>query len=122
VGKVTTKAAPKRRESGAGAGGAKAAAQPAAESGEVSAAMRADRAEALRVLAGNGVPEDLASLYADAWAEFVEAVANVERNGAVCAHPRTGAPIENPYLRVRDRAFERLLKLRRKVDARGLWK
>lgn len=90
--------------------------------GDLPPAAKADRAAALAVLRCNGVPDDLANLYADAWAEFVDATENVARVGSVCKHPRTGAPMENPYLRVRDRAFERLLKLRRKVNAAGLWR
>lgn len=36
----------------------------------------------------------------DAIRTYVEAAENVERNGAICAHPRTGSPIENPYLKI----------------------
>lgn len=37
---------------------------------------------------------------ADALKTYAEASANVRKNGAICSHPRTGAPIENPYLKI----------------------
>jgi phage terminase small subunit len=42
--------------------------------------------------------------YLDALNTYREAQANIDANGAIVFHPRTGAPIENPYLAVRDRA------------------
>ena len=39
-------------------------------------------------------------IYADALRQYIEASENVGRNGSICAHPRTGTPIENPYLKV----------------------
>lgn len=39
-------------------------------------------------------------IYADALRVYVEGAKNVLANGAVCAHPRTGAPLENPYLKI----------------------
>ena len=50
------------------------------------------------------------------------AQANVEVNGAIVADPRTGSPIQNPYLVVRDKAFARLENLHKAgVRAPGLW-
>jgi hypothetical protein len=40
-------------------------------------------------------------LVADALETYIEAQKNIVANGAVCAHPRTGAPIENPYIKIR---------------------
>lgn len=39
-------------------------------------------------------------IYADALNNWFIATVNVRQNGAVCAHPRTGAPMMNPYLAV----------------------
>lgn len=39
-------------------------------------------------------------IYADALRTYFEAAANVEKNGAICQHPRTGSPIENPYMKI----------------------
>ncbi len=50
----------------------------------------------------------LVHLYADAFAEYSEAMDNIGKNGTVVQHPRTGAPIDNPYLRVRDGAAKAL--------------
>jgi phage terminase small subunit len=82
--------------------------------------MITDRDTVLKILQGHGNDAALSQLYADAYIEYAEAMENIRRNGAVCASPRTGAPIENPYLRVRDKALAQLLKLRR-VKAGGLW-
>lgn len=40
------------------------------------------------------------AIYADALRTYHEAAENVRRNGAICSHPRTGSPIENPYLKI----------------------
>ena len=39
-------------------------------------------------------------IYSDALLNYCLAAQNVKENGSICAHPRTGAPIENPYLRI----------------------
>ena len=51
-----------------------------------------------------GTRRDLAQIYANAYCEYREAQENIAKNGTICSNPRTGAPIENPYLKVRDRA------------------
>ena len=83
--------------------------------GEVS-----DRDRVLAILIENGTATPLATLYRDLYCEYREAADNIALNGAVCANPRTGAPIQNPYLVIRDRARAQLLKLRR-VNTAGLW-
>jgi phage terminase small subunit len=40
------------------------------------------------------------AILADALRVYAEAAANVEKHGAIVAHPRTAQPIENPYLRI----------------------
>ena len=63
-----------------------------------------------------------AALYADAYLEYKEAQKNIAANGSIVADPRTGAPIQNPYLPVRDKAFARLEQLHKAgVKAPGLW-
>ncbi len=44
------------------------------------------------------------ALIGDALWTYAEAADNVRRHGAIVAHPRTAAPIDNPYLRVMQRA------------------
>lgn len=39
-------------------------------------------------------------IFADALKTYREAADNVRRFGAITAHPRTGAPMENPYLKI----------------------
>ena len=65
-------------------------------------------------------PRDAIEIYAGAFLEYSEASANIEKNGTIVFHPRTGAPIENPYLRVRKAAEASMLRCRlRNVGA--LW-
>jgi phage terminase small subunit len=40
------------------------------------------------------------ALITDAIEVYAEASANVIANGAIVSHPRTGAPMENPYLAI----------------------
>ena len=39
-------------------------------------------------------------VFGDALRVYHEASKNIAENGAVCLHPRTGAPMENPYLKI----------------------
>ena len=63
------------------------------------------------------------SMYADAFADYRAAQRNIRLNGTMVAHPRTGAPIENPYLKIRETARRALLDLRAKGGLRvdPLW-
>lgn len=65
-------------------------------------------------------PHDLV-IYADAFLSYREAMANIEKNGNIVAHPRTGAPIENPYLKVRDSAI-RIIRGAKRIKTGNLWK
>ena len=91
--------------------------------GEVDAGddMTADKVRS--ILLDAGTEPDVAPMYAAAFADYREAQYSITKNGAVVANPRTGAPITNPYLKVRDAAENKLLRLARR--ARGnpvLWK
>lgn len=59
------------------------------------------------------------ALCADAYADYAAAQANIDEHGTIVFHPRTGAPIENPYLAIRSRAAALLLKVG--LDPGGLW-
>jgi phage terminase small subunit len=39
-------------------------------------------------------------VFADTLGVYAEASKNVREKGAIVLHPRTGAPIENPYLKI----------------------
>jgi len=66
---------------------------------------RAVRAESFALLLQHNpkAPLALVNLYADAFAEYSRAMANISELGPIVQHPKTGAPIDNPYLRIRDR-------------------
>lgn len=51
-------------------------------------------------------------VYADALRTYREAADNVRKNGAVVLHPRTGAPLENPYLKIQASTGAVLAKMR----------
>jgi phage terminase small subunit len=72
------------------------------------------------LLVQRGAKRDRAAFYADAYAEYQEASKNIEEHGTIVQHPRTGNPIENPYLAIRDRALRKLLSIRG-VNTEGLW-
>lgn len=55
-------------------------------------------------------------MYVDAFVDYQEAQSNLDRHGAIVLHPRTGAPIENPYFKIRDSAGAKLAKFRLKAD------
>lgn len=44
--------------------------------------------------------EILLDAFANAMFYYVEAKNNIQRNGTIVAHPKTGAPIENPYNKI----------------------
>jgi phage terminase small subunit len=59
-------------------------------------------------------------IYADALRTYHEAAQNVLKNGAICSHPRTGAPIENPYLKIRAQQAAIIGKMQRVKSDRVL--
>jgi len=78
------------------------------------------RAQVVGMLVERGTRRDRAVFYADAYVEYQEATKNIDENGAIVQHPRTGNPIENPYLVIRDRALRKLLSIRG-VNTEELW-
>ncbi len=63
---------------------------------------------------------DRAAQYADAYLTYQEAADNITPNGAIVAHPRTGAPLVNPNLRIRNDAY-RILRTFRLSSVGDLW-
>lgn len=57
------------------------------------------------------IPLATASMYADAFCQYCEATANIATHGAIVIHPRTGQPMDNPYLRIQASAKRSILKL-----------
>ena len=89
-------------------------------SGVGDAAAVLSHADVVAGLVKRGTRGDIAVQYADAFCEYRDAMANIRANGTIVAHPRTLAPIENPYLAVRDRALKTLQRMR-SVRAEFLW-
>ncbi|HEY3256269.1 MAG TPA: hypothetical protein VGJ91_20060 [Polyangiaceae bacterium] len=85
-----------------------AADEPAEENKEQR--WRAFRADSFARLLENNPKQQLGllNLYADAFAEYSQAMENIGRCGVVVGHPRTGAPIDNPYIKIRDAAARSL--------------
>lgn len=78
--------------------------------------------DVLRILREDNPSRQLApkiAIYADAFLEYQAAQANIDEHGAVVFHPRTGAPIDNPFIRVRNAASKLMLQMR--VNATRLW-
>lgn len=81
------------------------------------------RDEIIAALGDLGVKRDRATQYFDAYEEYRLASENIEKNGPIVQHPRTAQPMENPFLKVRDRALAKLGGMR-DVPAHkvaGLW-
>ena len=78
------------------------------------------KAEVVAQLLKNGNAPDQAQLYADVFMEYREATANIEKNGLIVAHPRTGQPMKNPYVEIRDSALRKFQTMRH-IKAAGLW-
>ncbi|WP_145077978.1 hypothetical protein [Aureliella helgolandensis] len=49
------------------------------------------------------------------------AIVHIAANGSVAANPRTGAPMDTPCLKVRDKAEAKLLAMGRRTKTEGLW-
>lgn len=81
--------------------------------------MKSEVLVELRRLNPSARPADIA-IYADAFCEYQAAQKNIDDHGAIVFHPRTGSPIENPYIRVRDKASLVVLKLKM-IKAGDLW-
>lgn len=56
----------------------------------------------------------LLAMYADAFGDYRAAQKNIDEHGVIVVHPRTGSPIDNPYLKVRESARKALLELKGK--------
>lgn len=80
---------------------------------------RAEIVDYLRELNPDSPEHDFA-IYTDAFLSYSEAQENIAKNGMICAHPRTAAPIDNPYAAVRDRMAATLRKINLQTGA--LWK
>lgn len=78
------------------------------------------RDQVIAALVDHGAAVDDASMYADAFLEYQKATANISEHGVIISHPRTGNPVDNPYLRIRDRALKKLRAMR-EIDAAFLW-
>lgn len=67
-----------------------------------------------------GRADDIA-MYADCYLDYQEAVVNIRENGNIVLHPRTAAPIENPYIKVKSSAMASLRKILRLKNTTSLW-
>lgn len=76
--------------------------------------------EALRE-ANPRAPEDALRAYASALRDFVAAERNVAEHGAIVFHPRTGAPVENPFLAVRERCSQTMARCKLR-DTSEAWR
>lgn len=64
------------------------------------------------------MPVDMIRIYASAFRDYQQAEANIAEHGTIVYHPRTGAPIENPYLKVRSGAQSTMLRCKLRNVAR----
>ena len=69
-----------------------------------------------------GVRLDDIMIYVDAYLDYMEATENINEYGVIVSHPRTGAPVENPYLRVRSTAVATMQRVRKVKRVDRLWR
>ena len=81
-----------------------------------------DKTEVLATIRrlNSGAPPALVQIYADALVSYRIAQKNIDEFGSIVNHPRTGAPIENPYLKVQAAAAKQMLALKH-FRSDGLW-
>ena len=79
-----------------------------------------NKPEIIQLLIDEGVRIDLAHQYADVFMEYMESTHNIDEHGIIIIHPRTGNPIDNPYLVIRDRALKKLQSMD-SVQCDQLW-
>ena len=60
-------------------------------------------------------------MYADAWLAYREAARNIATHGVIVAHPRTGAPMANPYGPVQAAAQRRMAAVAGLPRTDALW-
>ena len=65
--------------------------------------------------------EDDLNIYADCFLDYKEAQSNIDKNGNIVAHPRTGSPIDNPYSKVKAAAMNNMRKIVRIKNFGILW-
>jgi phage terminase small subunit len=59
--------------------------------------------------------------YCHQFLTYVEAAQNILELGTIVAHPRTAAPMDNPYLKVRAAALSAMSKIKRLRKLDRLW-
>jgi phage terminase small subunit len=64
-------------------------------------------------------PSDI-EMYAQQFHSYLEAAENIQQNGTIVSHPRTGQPMENPYVKIRTGAELNLKKFGR-LNTNKLW-
>lgn len=78
-------------------------------------------AEAILRTANPQAGAAMISQYVSVFFEYWEAETNIRKNGTVCAHPRTGAPLENPYVKVKAGALRNFATLKTPLRTDALW-
>jgi hypothetical protein len=87
---------------------------------QIDPAAKMGRKEIISGLIKRGAPRDRATQYADVFLEYREASENIEKNGTLVSHPRTGVPMANPYLAIRDNALKKFQSFQY-IEAAFLW-
>ena len=65
--------------------------------------------------------QDEISMYADFYMDYMEASANIKEHGNIVFHPRTGAPIDNPYVKIKTNAMKQLRTITRLCNVGAIW-
>ena len=69
------------------------------------------KVEIVNYLVAKGFRADIATIYADQFISYRYATKKIEEDGLMVNHPRTGNPMENPYVAIRTKTIPILEKL-----------
>jgi len=85
--------------------------------------MTPSKADVIEVLRRSNptAPKQSIQMYAQSFVEYLDAESNIVKNGTVCAHPRTGQPMSNPYCAIKSHAMADMGKLLKQLDTNPLW-
>tara|TARA_Y100000310_G_C20466182_1_gene707759 strand:- start:52 stop:276 length:225 start_codon:yes stop_codon:yes gene_type:complete len=59
------------------------------------------------------IPKSSLDIFYNAKKSYDKAQININEFGEIVSHPRTGAPIENPYIKIREKSAKQMLDFRK---------
>lgn len=82
-----------------------------------------DKKKAIEILTKDNplARADEIAIYTDSFIDYCEAENNIRANGNIVSHPRTGSPIENPYIKIKSIASASMQRIKKIKKVTRLW-